>query len=290
MENKIPNHTLFQKISLLLKTSLCCLKNGKEVFETSQNKRENPPPRAIISAQKLAYTYNPGISFDFSLDIKKESFNIIIGPSGSGKSTLLMLVSGILVPQAGFTYINGINCTGIPPYQRNLELLFQNYNLFPHLTVLENIFLALRENKASKKNIPDFISNILEQLQVFDLKDRFPEELSGGQLQRASLARCLVRDKRILLLDEPFSHIEPVLRSHLIKYIYSFHKKKGNTVLITTHNPFEFRSYKPNIIFVNSHEVKFSGSFEKFLISPDKAMQNYLQPFYLKFKKSFNAL
>lgn len=172
----------------------------------------------------------------FNVSIKQGEQVAVLGPSGAGKSTLLNLISGFLTPQSGTILIDNKDHTRTPPARRPVSMLFQENNLFSHLTVRQNIGLGLepglRLNEAQRQKL----QLIASQMSIESLLDRLPSELSGGQRQRAALARCLVREQPVLLLDEPFSALDPALRQEMLSLVSDVCRRQQLTLLMVSHS------------------------------------------------------
>ena len=140
---------------------------------------------------------------DVNLDIRRGEFFTFLGPSGCGKTTLLRIIAGFVFPEEGTVYLDGQPINQVPPWQRNVGLVFQNYALWPHMTVFENVAFGLRERKVARSEIERRVMETLKQVDLQGTENRRPSQLSGGQQQRVALARTLVIQPRLLLLDEP---------------------------------------------------------------------------------------
>ncbi len=172
----------------------------------------------------------------FSLQVARGERLAILGPSGAGKSTLLNLIAGFLTPGSGRILLNDVDHTRTPPDQRPISMLFQEHNLFPHLSVRQNIGLGLnpglRLNAQQRKEVEE----IAAQMAIGELLDRRPGELSGGQRQRAALARCLIRKLPLLLLDEPFSALDPGLRQEMLALLDEICRSRQIALLMVSHS------------------------------------------------------
>ena len=175
----------------------------------------------------------------FDLQVAAGERIAIIGPSGAGKSTLLNLIAGFVLPTQGNIWLNGENHTRSAPYERPVSMLFQENNLFPHLTVQQNLALGLKTNLKLTALEQDQIERVADAVGLTSFLSRLPNSLSGGQKQRVALARCLLRDKPILLLDEPFSALDPELRLEMLNLIDELCHSKNLTLLLVTHQPSE---------------------------------------------------
>ena len=175
----------------------------------------------------------------FDLQVAEGERIAIIGPSGAGKSTLLNLIAGFVLPTQGNIWLNGENHTHSAPYERPVSMLFQENNLFPHLTVQQNLALGLKTSLKLTALEQDQIERVADAVGLTSFLSRLPNSLSGGQKQRVALARCLLRDKPILLLDEPFSALDPELRMDMLNLIDELCHSKNLTLLLVTHQPSE---------------------------------------------------
>ena len=175
----------------------------------------------------------------FDLQVAAGTRIAIVGPSGAGKSTLLNLIAGFVLPTRGEVWLNGENHTRSAPYERPVSMLFQENNLFPHLTVQQNLALGLKTSLKLTALEQDQIERVANAVGLTSFLSRLPNSLSGGQKQRIALARCLLRDKPILLLDEPFSALDPELRLEMLNLIDELCHSKNLTLLLVTHQPSE---------------------------------------------------
>ena len=175
----------------------------------------------------------------FDLQVVEGERIAIVGPSGAGKSTLLNLIAGFVLPTRGEVWLNGENHTQSAPYERPVSMLFQENNLFPHLTVQQNLALGLKTSLKLTALEQDQIERVADAVGLTSFLSRLPNSLSGGQKQRVALARCLLRDKPILLLDEPFSALDPELRMDMLNLIDELCHSKNLTLLLVTHQPSE---------------------------------------------------
>ena len=177
-----------------------------------------------------------------SLSVPAGAICAVIGPSGSGKSTLLEAMAGFLPLTAGSIQIAGREISGLAPSDRPLTLLFQENNLFPHLSVAQNVGLGLRPALSLPPDEKRAVADVLNEVGLGDLGARLPAELSGGQRQRAALARALLRDRPVLLLDEPFAALGPALRDEMLSLIDRLVLRREMAVLMITHAPEEARA------------------------------------------------
>ena len=170
------------------------------------------------------------------LSIAQGEFFCLLGPSGCGKSTLLRVIAGLEQPDAGSVAIGGHDVTAQPPHLRGCALVFQNYALWPHLTVAENIAYGLEVQKRPRAEIRASLAGLLAAYQLEGMAERYPHQLSGGQQQRVALARAMAVRPKALLMDEPLSNLDAALRKTLRRELLDFHRREGSTVLYVTHD------------------------------------------------------
>jgi putrescine transport system ATP-binding protein len=173
---------------------------------------------------------------DVSLDIRKGEIFALLGSSGCGKSTLLRMLAGFETPSVGNIYLDGVSIVGIPPYERPINMMFQSYALFPHLTVAENIAFGLKRDGLPKDQIAQRVDAMLGIVQLKPYAKRKPHQLSGGQQQRVALARCLAKSPKLLLLDEPLGALDRKLREQTQFELVNIIKKVGVTCVLVTHD------------------------------------------------------
>lgn len=176
---------------------------------------------------------------DLSLEVREGELLTLLGPSGCGKTTVLRCVSGFVKPDSGDIYLGDRKITEIPPQKRGIGLVFQNYALWPHMTVFQNLAFGLQIKKLSKIEIRQKVERALSLVQLEGFGDRYPRQLSGGQQQRVALSRALVLEPDILLLDEPLSNLDALLREQMRFEIAQIHKQAGITTIYVTHDQTE---------------------------------------------------
>lgn len=210
----------------------------------------------MIKFNKVTYCYdNLMMVFDFA--IKRHERVAILGRSGAGKSTLLSLIAGFIYPNSGTIKLAGHIVTDLPPAKRPASILFQENNLFTHLTVEQNIALGLSTSLRLSTTEKKELLNIVERTGLTELVKRYPKELSGGQRQRVALARCLVQDRPILLLDEPFSSLDPILRKECLDLVNEICEDYQLTLLIVTHHFPDAKLIAPRSIVIDEGKVIF---------------------------------
>ncbi len=201
----------------------------------------------------------------FTLTVQRGERIAVLGPSGAGKSTLLNLIAGFLQPASGSIAIDNRDFTLTPPAKRPVSMLFQENNLFNHLTVWQNIALGmdpgLKLNAAQRQKL----AAIAEQMGLSAFIDRLPGELSGGQRQRVALARCLVREQPILLLDEPFSALDPALRQEMLALVQDVCQSQQLTMLMVSHSIEDAARIAPRSVVIAEGRILWDGSTEELL-------------------------
>lgn len=200
----------------------------------------------------------------------------VIGPSGAGKSTLLSLLAGFDQPDAGRILIDRQDMAGVRPADRSVTLLFQDNNLFPHLTVFQNVALGLAPNLRLSQSDRTACRSVLARVDLADHADRRPAELSGGQQSRAALARALLRDRPVLLLDEPFAALGPALRRDMLDLVAEIRAERDMTLMIVTHDPEDARRIAGQVIFVQAGQVENPRDTTAVFDAPTPGMAAYL--------------
>jgi putative spermidine/putrescine transport system ATP-binding protein len=206
---------------------------------------------------------------DISLTIEPGEFMTLLGPSGSGKTTTLNLIAGFETLTRGEIALNGTDVSSLPPHKRNLGMLFQNYALFPHMTVAENVAYPLRERRVSKPEIAERVAAVLRLVQLPGRDDNYPSQLSGGQQQRVALARAIVFNPAALLLDEPLGALDRNLRGALQMEIRRIHREVGSTFVFVTHDQEEAMNLSDRIALFNNGHIEQVGSPEQLYREPD---------------------
>ena len=201
----------------------------------------------------------------FTLSVSRGEQVAILGPSGAGKSTLLNLIAGFLTPASGTMMIEGEDHTATPPSRRPVSMLFQENNLFSHLSVQQNIGLGLNPGLKLNALQREKMRHIAQQMGIDSLLERLPGELSGGQRQRVALARCLVREQPILLLDEPFSALDPALRQEMLTLVAEVCREKQLTLLMVSHSVEDAARIAPRSVVVADGRIAWQGETDELL-------------------------
>ncbi len=197
-----------------------------------------------------------------SLEIYRGEFLTLLGPSGCGKTTTLRLIAGFELPTSGQILLDGVDITPQPPNKRDMSLVFQNYALFPHMTVYGNVAYGLETRGLPRKDIDTKVYQALELIGLKGLDKRRPNELSGGQQQRVALARSLVMEPRILLFDEPLSNLDAKLRVQMRSEIHRLQRRLGITSIYVTHDQVEAMALSDRIVVMNKGRIEQIGTPE----------------------------
>lgn len=231
---------------------------------------------AAIVCEKLRFSYGD-MQMEFDFAAPASEIVAVMGPSGSGKSTLLNLIAGFERPLAGRVLIGGEEVTALPPARRPVSMVFQENNLFGHLDAAANVGLgrspSLRLDAADRIDVAEALARV----GLAGKEKRLPRELSGGERQRVALARVLVRDRPVLLLDEPFASLGPALRGDMLELLRDLHSERRMTVLMATHHPDDARSIARTMVFLEDGRVSASGPAEDFFApSGPAAFRRYI--------------
>ncbi|NPV52460.1 MAG: ABC transporter ATP-binding protein [Firmicutes bacterium] len=197
---------------------------------------------------------------NLSLAIRENEFVTLLGPSGCGKSTVLNMIAGLLEPSAGTIYIDGQSVNDIPPHRRGVAMVFQDYALYPHMTVFDNIAFPLRAKKADPKSVKQEVENVANTLGLTELLHRLPKELSGGQRQRVALGRAIVRKPKVFLMDEPLSNLDARLRIHMRAELRRLHRAIGTTTIYVTHDQAEAMTLSDRIVVLKDGIIQQIGT------------------------------
>lgn len=217
--------------------------------------------QAIVCMDNIVKKFSSVVAVDnISVEVFAGEFFSILGPSGCGKTSLLRLIAGLEKPDSGSIYLNGNLINFIPPYRRDVNMVFQNYALFPHMNVHENISFGLKLRGMKKDRIDDKVSAILDTVGLPGLGTRKPRQLSGGQQQRVALARALVNEPSVLLLDEPLGALDLKLRKQMQMELKSLQKKLGITFIYVTHDQEEALTMSDRIAIMKTGKLEQLGT------------------------------
>ena len=205
---------------------------------------------------------------DVNIDFEKGHFVTFLAPSGCGKTTLLRMVAGFYKPDDGEILLNGKRIERIPPYSRNTAIVFQEYALFPHMNVFDNVSYGLRVKNRPKEEIERRVKEALDLMQLKGMEDRFPNQMSGGQQQRVAVARALVMNPEVLLLDEPLSNLDAKLRESVRVELRDIQKKMGLSTIYVTHDQSEALSMSDMIVVLKGGVVHQTGSPQEIYFEP----------------------
>ena len=197
---------------------------------------------------------------NFNLHIKTHEFIVFVGPSGCGKSTTLRMIAGLEDITDGDFEINGIRMNDTPPKDRDIAMVFQNYALYPHMTVFENMAFGLKLRKYPKDDIKQRVEEAAKILGLTELLDRKPADMSGGQRQRVAMGRAIVRDAKVFLMDEPLSNLDAKLRVQMRAEIAKIHQNLGSTTIYVTHDQTEAMTLADRIVIMNEGVIQQVGS------------------------------
>lgn len=218
---------------------------------------------AAVVLDGIRFTYgNAEMAFD--VDVAPGALVAVMGPSGSGKSTLLNLIAGFEPPSSGRIVIGGEDVTHLSPAARPVSMVFQENNLFGHLSVENNVGLGISPSLRLTADDKASVAEALARTGLGGKEKRLPRELSGGERQRVALARVLVRDRPVLLLDEPFASLGPALRIEMLELLYSLHAERRPTVFLVTHHPEDARRIAEQVVFLENGKVAAKGSAADF--------------------------
>ena len=214
-----------------------------------------------VEVSGLTKTFGPVVAVDsVDLTIDNGTYFVLLGPSGGGKTTLLRLIGGFARPSAGRVLLHGRDVGGLPPNERPTTMVFQSYALFPHMTVERNVAYGLKLQKLPKEEIGRKVDRMLELVGLADLDERMPHELSGGQQQRVQLARSLVLERDILLLDEPLASLDAKLRKDMCLELKRIQEKVGITFIHVTHNQEEAMTIADRVAIIADGELVEEGT------------------------------
>jgi putrescine transport system ATP-binding protein len=222
----------------------------------------DPDAQPYVRIEKVTKKFGDFIAVDdVSLDIYKKEIFCLLGASGCGKTTLLRMLAGFERPTSGRIYIDGADMTAIPPYERPVNMMFQSYAIFPHMTVEQNVAFGLKQEKGiGKEEIAQRVNDMLKLVRLGQFAGRKPHQLSGGQRQRVALARSLVKKPKLLLLDEPLAALDKKLREHTQFELINIQETLGVTFVVVTHDQEEAMTLSSRIGLMNHGEIIQTGT------------------------------
>jgi iron(III) transport system ATP-binding protein len=231
-----------------------------------------------VTLKNLIKTFGSVVAVDdVSLQITESEFFTLLGPSGCGKTTMLRMVAGFYKPDKGNIYFNDRLMNNIAPEKRNTGMVFQNYALWPHMTVFKNVSFGLEMRKISQQETEERVKNVLALVELEGLEDRTPDQLSGGQQQRVAIARALVIEPDVLLLDEPLSNLDAKLRVEMRKEIKKLQKKLAITTIYVTHDQKEALAVSDRLAVMSIGKIEQIGSPLEIYGSPkNKFVANFI--------------
>ena len=213
----------------------------------------DPSAQPFIVIEGISKQFGDFVAVDsVDLEIYKGELFSILGGSGCGKTTLLRILAGFETPSAGRVSIDGVDMTGVPPYERPVNIMFQSYALFPHMTVTQNVAYGLKKEGLPKHEIDARVAGMLEMVKLADFGKRKPGQLSGGQRQRVALARALVKQPKVLLLDEPLAALDKKLREHTQFELATIQDELGITFVVVTHDQEEAMTLSTRIAIMHA--------------------------------------
>jgi ABC-type Fe3+/spermidine/putrescine transport system ATPase subunit len=237
-----------------------------------------------LSVRRLRKSFGAVVAVDdVSLDAAPGEFLSLVGPSGCGKSTVLRMVAGLVEPDAGQVVLAGTDITRIAVHRRNLGLVFQSYALFPHMTVFENVAFGLRRHGVPEADLRPRVERMLHLVRLGELGRRHPRELSGGQQQRVALARALVTEPSVLLLDEPLSNLDALLRDEMRVELKRLQERLGTTMIFVTHDQAEALILSDRVVVMQAGRVEQVGP-------PEAVYRHPATPFVARFLGRANFL
>lgn len=237
----------------------------------------------VFDRVSLSYNENTHILKEISFSLERGKFYTLLGPSGCGKTTILRLIAGFLQPTEGTIYIEGKKMNGLAPNERPVNTVFQDYALFPHLNVFENIAFGLRIQRLDEKEIQKRVKEALRFVSLEDFENREITDMSGGQRQRVAIARAIVNDSELILLDEPLSALDLKLRTAMQGELRSLQQKLGKTFVFVTHDQEEALAMSDEIFVIQNGEIAQSGS-------PTDIYDEPINPFVASFIGASNII
>lgn len=240
------------------------------------------PPGVELVGLSKSYDDGPVLD-DVTLQVPAHEFYALLGPSGSGKTTILRIIAGLILPDSGVVRVSGRDVTYVPAERRDIGLVFQNYALFPHMSVFQNVAFGLRMRGMGKPELRARVHDTLALVRMTGYEHRKPAELSGGQQQRIALARALVIQPQVLLLDEPLSALDRKIRGEVREELRRIQAETGVTTILVTHDQEEALSLSHRMLVLDAGRVRQTGT-------PDQVYRRPVDAFVADFVGSFNAI
>ena len=247
------------------------LRNIKKVYPHSETKKKKPKKGEVVEEKKinLQITEEGVIAVqEFNLDIADKEFIVLVGPSGCGKSTTLRMIAGLEEISGGDLLIGGKRMNDVEPKDRDIAMVFQNYALYPHMTVYENMAFSLKLRKESKDVIDKKVREAAEILDITQYLDRKPKALSGGQRQRVAIGRAIVRDPAVFLMDEPLSNLDAKLRNQMRAEIIKLRERINTTFIYVTHDQTEAMTLGDRIVIMRDGYIQQIGTPQEVFNNP----------------------
>ncbi|MBO9643594.1 MAG: ABC transporter ATP-binding protein [Pseudacidovorax sp.] len=224
---------------------------------------------AMIVFDGVSKSYGGAVALhETELTVRRGEFLSLLGPSGSGKSTILNIIAGSIAPSAGRILLNGADVSTVPPRERQLGMVFQNYALFPHLNVFDNVAFPLRIRGVGNAEIRQRVGDALERVGLIGYEKRKPREMSGGQQQRVGIARCIVYSPAVILMDEPLGALDKKLRDQLQGEIKKLHRDLGTTLVYVTHDQEEALNLSDRVCLMNGGRIAQLGTPDQLYFEP----------------------
>ncbi|HEY9813711.1 MAG TPA: ABC transporter ATP-binding protein [Candidatus Sericytochromatia bacterium] len=228
---------------------------------------------ASIRLENITRKFNSAAAIEnISFEVPDGKFWVLVGPSGCGKSTILRTIAGLETATNGNLYIGNVLVNNIPARQRDVAMVFQNYALYPHMTVAENLAFGLQMRKFDGKKIKERVEEVARSLDIFHLLDLKPKQLSGGQQQRVALGRAIAREPQVFLLDEPLSNLDAQLRDDTRAELKELHQRVGITTIYVTHDQVEAMTLADQIVILNQGQIQQIGDPQSIYKRPTNRM------------------
>ncbi|WP_426415468.1 ABC transporter ATP-binding protein [Aestuariirhabdus sp. LZHN29] len=257
---------------MAVSSELQASEQSTDAGSSTQEKQQKEKP-TLLAIEKITKQFDEATAVDdVSLSIKEGEIFALLGGSGSGKSTLLRMLAGFEKPTAGRVFLDGEDITDLPPYERPINMMFQSYALFPHMSVADNIAFGLKQDRIPKAKIKERVDELLRLVHMSDYARRKPHQLSGGQRQRVALARSLAKRPKLLLLDEPMGALDKKLRTQMQLEVVQILEEVGVTCVMVTHDQEEAMTMADRIGIMDQGEIVQIGSPVDIYETPNSRM------------------